>query len=223
MTLPPSPLLGYNTNIRHKGKLYHIQTEDSGVERPHIITHLFADGGRVVASTKTQYGQLLGSEALQDLVKAKMQQQHKAMLIALRDGHYDESSGSSGAMHETAASGMTERAAEPALKAAIATSTAPDQPVTQAQQGSSDPEALDRAADAKIASSVAFRTRRRRRHRTTGPQDVPSQPPRARKTPDPPPKSVHGSTSRSARKKALDRAMLSYLADEEGEPPSGKR
>ena len=45
--MPPSPLLGYNTNVRHKGKLYHIQTEDSGVNRPHIITHLFADGGRL--------------------------------------------------------------------------------------------------------------------------------------------------------------------------------
>ena len=45
-----APLLGYNTNVRHKGKLFHIQTEDSGIGHPHIITHLFADGGRIVAS-----------------------------------------------------------------------------------------------------------------------------------------------------------------------------
>ena len=51
----PSPLLGYNTNVRHKGKLYHIQTEDSGINHPHIITHLFADGGRVIKSHKRSY------------------------------------------------------------------------------------------------------------------------------------------------------------------------
>ena len=46
----PSPLLGYNNNVRHKGRVFHIQTEDSGVNHPHIITHLFADGGRILKS-----------------------------------------------------------------------------------------------------------------------------------------------------------------------------
>src|SRR6188508_120389 len=90
MVRGPSPLLGYNTNVRHKGKLYHIQTEDSGVNHPHIITHLFADGGRIIASKKTDYAQYLGSENLKDVVKKLMQEQHKAMFIALRDCVYDE-------------------------------------------------------------------------------------------------------------------------------------
>jgi hypothetical protein len=85
-----APLLGYNTNVRHKGKLYHIQTEDSGVDHPHVITHLFADGGRIVASRKTSYAERVGSEGLPDVVKKLMQAQHKAMFIALRDGAYDE-------------------------------------------------------------------------------------------------------------------------------------
>ena len=38
-----SPLLGYNNNVRHQGKLYHIQTEDSGTQHAHIFTHLFAE------------------------------------------------------------------------------------------------------------------------------------------------------------------------------------
>ena len=86
----PSPLLGYNTNVRHKGKLYHIQTEDSGVRHPHIITHLFADGGRIVASKKTTYAEMVGTEDLKDRLKQMMRDQHKAMFIALRDGLYDE-------------------------------------------------------------------------------------------------------------------------------------
>jgi hypothetical protein len=86
-----SPLVGYNTNVRHKGKLYHIQTEDSGVNRPHIITHLFADGGRIVASKKTSYSHLVGEEDLSTLVKQLMKDQHKSMFIGLRDGEWDES------------------------------------------------------------------------------------------------------------------------------------
>ncbi len=39
---------GFNHNIKHKGKVYHVQTEDSGVNNPHIITHLFV-GGNILA------------------------------------------------------------------------------------------------------------------------------------------------------------------------------
>jgi hypothetical protein len=35
---------GFNHNIKYKGKVYHVQTEDSGVNNPHIITHLFVGG-----------------------------------------------------------------------------------------------------------------------------------------------------------------------------------
>lgn len=85
-----APVLGYNTNVRHKGRLFHIQTEDSGLGHPHVITHLFADGGRIVASKKTAYSDHLGAENLAELVKKLMQAQHKQMFIALRDGVYDE-------------------------------------------------------------------------------------------------------------------------------------
>ncbi|MDH3842313.1 MAG: hypothetical protein OES69_00120, partial [Myxococcales bacterium] len=90
MVVNPSPLVGYNTNVRHKGNLYHIQTEDSGVKRPHVITQLFADGGRIIASEKTSYQEHVGAENLGALVKQLMQEQHKRVFIALRDGVYDE-------------------------------------------------------------------------------------------------------------------------------------
>ena len=85
----PSPLLGYNNNVRHKGKVFHIQTEDSGVKYGHIITHLFMDGGRILKSVKTSYAEYLGNERMADIVREMMKQQHKAMFIALRDGKFD--------------------------------------------------------------------------------------------------------------------------------------
>lgn len=89
MTKGPSPLLGYNTNVRHKGRVFHIQTEDSGVHHPHVITHLFADGGRILKSNKTSYAELVGVADMAAQVKKIMQDQHKAMFIALRDGQFD--------------------------------------------------------------------------------------------------------------------------------------
>jgi len=90
MGASPSPLVGYNTNVRHKGNLYHIQTEDSGVKRPHVITQLFADGGRIIASEKTSYEEHVGAENIAVIVKQLMQDQHKRVFIGLRDGVYDE-------------------------------------------------------------------------------------------------------------------------------------
>jgi hypothetical protein len=69
--------------------VFHIQTEDSGIRHPHIITHLFADGGRILKTTKTSYAEHVGQERLAETVRGMMQEQHKAMFIALRDGQFD--------------------------------------------------------------------------------------------------------------------------------------
>ncbi|MBS2017260.1 MAG: hypothetical protein JST00_30535 [Deltaproteobacteria bacterium] len=84
-----SPLLGYNNNVRHKNRVFHIQTEDSGVNHPHIITHLFMDGGRILKSVKRSYAEHVGAEGMSEIVRGLMKEQHKAMFIALRDGQFD--------------------------------------------------------------------------------------------------------------------------------------
>jgi hypothetical protein len=85
-----SPLLGYNNNVRHKGRVFHIQTEDSGVNHPHVITHLFMDGGRILKSVKRSYAEHVGTDKMSETVRVLMKEQHKAMFIALRDGQFDE-------------------------------------------------------------------------------------------------------------------------------------
>src|SRR6187431_65531 len=78
----PSPLLGFNNNVRHKGRVFHVQTEDSGVRHPHVITHLFADGGRILKTMKTSYAEHLNEANLRDVVHQLMKEQHKAMFVA---------------------------------------------------------------------------------------------------------------------------------------------
>ena len=80
---------GFNHNIKHKGKVYHVQTEDSGVNNPHIITHLFV-GGNILASKKTSYKDILNVENLATVVRELMEEQHKEMLRNLINGVYDD-------------------------------------------------------------------------------------------------------------------------------------
>jgi hypothetical protein len=88
-----SPQLGYNHNIPHRGRLYHVQTEDSGVDKAHIFTHVFYDG-TIISSRKTGYKDQVATHAdhaqLDPIVIALMQESHKAMIKALRHGDFDE-------------------------------------------------------------------------------------------------------------------------------------
>jgi hypothetical protein len=79
---------GFNHNIKHKGKVYHVQTEDSGVKNAHIITHLFV-GGNILASKKTSYADIVNAENLPEVVRELMEEQHKEMLRNLINGVYD--------------------------------------------------------------------------------------------------------------------------------------
>lgn len=85
----PSPLVGYNTAVTYKGIPYHVQTEDSGVDHPHVITHLFAEGGHIIATRKAGYAEHVDTPAYPDAVRALIRAQHKQMIVDLRDGVYD--------------------------------------------------------------------------------------------------------------------------------------
>jgi hypothetical protein len=84
-----SAQVGFNNNIKYKGKHYHAQTEDSGLGQPHVITHLFADGGRIIKSHKRSYADMVGRDDVAAHVRALMKGQHMEMLASLRQGEFD--------------------------------------------------------------------------------------------------------------------------------------
>jgi FHA domain len=81
--------VGFNNNLTYKGKHYHVQTEDSGLAKPHVITHLFADGGRILKSHKRSYADAVDREDVAAYVRTLMKGQHMEMVQALRDGRFD--------------------------------------------------------------------------------------------------------------------------------------
>lgn len=80
-----SPILGYNHNVRYRGLVFHVQTEDSGLLNPHLFTHLFHEGV-IVSTRKLVYDAGSNEEA----IKSLMQAQHKAVMKDLRRGTFDE-------------------------------------------------------------------------------------------------------------------------------------
>jgi len=82
--------VGFNNNVKYNGLVFHIQTEDSGLDRPHIITHLFADGGRIIKSHKRSYASEVKRDDIAMYVRALMKGQHMEMAVMLRAGTFDE-------------------------------------------------------------------------------------------------------------------------------------
>jgi hypothetical protein len=81
--------VGFNNNVKYKNQTFHIQTEDSGLDKPHVITHLFADGGRVIKSHKRSYADQVGKGDVATFVRQLMKNQQLEMALALREGKFD--------------------------------------------------------------------------------------------------------------------------------------
>ncbi len=82
-------VLGFNHNLMYKGEVFHVQTEDSGVANPHIITLLYR-GGVIISSKKTSYSDILKMDNLDVVVEELMKEQHKDMMRRLKAGEFDE-------------------------------------------------------------------------------------------------------------------------------------
>lgn len=82
-------VLGFNHNVVYKGEVFHVQTEDSGINNPHIITLLYR-GGVILCSKKTSYADILSMDNLESVVEELMKAQHKELMRRLKSGEFDE-------------------------------------------------------------------------------------------------------------------------------------
>jgi len=100
---------GFNTNCRYRGVVFHVQTEDSGIKTPVIVTHLFQQGN-VIASCRGDYSDQLEKQDWVERVRQQMQAQHKSMLRQLIHGEHDAAIEAQGL--EMTAQGEADRASE---------------------------------------------------------------------------------------------------------------
>ncbi|HET6365537.1 MAG TPA: hypothetical protein VFG02_10845 [Nitrospirota bacterium] len=78
-------LTGYNTDFKFQGKVYHIQTEDGGINSPSITSLLYHQGA-ILASRKTSYADIIKADCLEEVVRELMMGQHKQMIRDLMQG-----------------------------------------------------------------------------------------------------------------------------------------
>lgn len=81
-------ITGFNTDIRHNDKVYHIQTEDKGMANPYIESLVYV-GGEILASKKTSYAEQVKNGIDEKWIGGLMEQQHRTMIAAIKRGRFD--------------------------------------------------------------------------------------------------------------------------------------
>lgn len=82
-------ITGFNTDIEHDGVVYHVQTEDKGVETP-LILSLVYDRGTILASKRSPYDDLIKSGFDEKVLAERLQKQHKLICAAVRAGRIED-------------------------------------------------------------------------------------------------------------------------------------
>lgn len=82
-------LTGYNTDIDRGDLVVHVQTEDKGQANPCVESLIYV-GGRVVASKRSSYADLLEQGAAEPAISQFMDQQHRKIVQAIQRGRLDE-------------------------------------------------------------------------------------------------------------------------------------
>lgn len=82
-------IVGFNHNITYRGVGFHVQTEDSGMQKPQLVTLLY-HGGTIISSQKTVYADIIKVDNLEQVVEELAKEQHKGMLKKLTQGEFDE-------------------------------------------------------------------------------------------------------------------------------------
>jgi len=82
-------ITGFNTDIEHDGVVYHVQTEDKGLDAP-IILSLVYTGGTILASKRSPYGDLIEQGFSEEILAERLKRQHKLICAAIHSGRIDD-------------------------------------------------------------------------------------------------------------------------------------
>ncbi|HEY8233079.1 MAG TPA: hypothetical protein VIJ10_10470 [Vicinamibacteria bacterium] len=80
-------ITGFNTDVKHRGLVYHVQTEDKGKDNP-LIETLIYKGGEILASRRLPYSELVRDRDAEKAISGLMEEQHKAMILEVKRGRF---------------------------------------------------------------------------------------------------------------------------------------
>lgn len=82
-------ITGHNTDVEHDGVVYHVQTEDKGLESPFILSLVYS-GGAILASKRSRYEDLLASGFSEELLSERLNRQHRLICAAIHAGRLED-------------------------------------------------------------------------------------------------------------------------------------
>jgi hypothetical protein len=82
-------ITGFNTDIEHDGVVYHVQTEDKGLDTPIILSLVYA-GGTILASKRSPYEDLIAAGFSDEVLAERLKRQHKLICAAIHSGRIDD-------------------------------------------------------------------------------------------------------------------------------------
>lgn len=82
-------ITGYNTDVEHEGVVYHVQTEDKGLESPLILSLVYS-GGAILASKRSRYEDLIASGFSDEALAERLKRQHRLICAAILAGRLEE-------------------------------------------------------------------------------------------------------------------------------------
>lgn len=82
-------ITGYNTDVEHAGVVYHVQTEDKGLETPLLLSLVYS-GGAILASKRSSYQDLIAAGFDEKVLAERLQRQHRLICAAINAGRIDE-------------------------------------------------------------------------------------------------------------------------------------
>ncbi|MCL5966317.1 MAG: hypothetical protein M1550_03760 [Deltaproteobacteria bacterium] len=81
-------LSGFNHNLKYKGRIFHVQTEDGGREAAQVISHVF-HGGVILDTARQSYRDLFERPDWRDALRERMKAQHLEEIRKLYSGLLD--------------------------------------------------------------------------------------------------------------------------------------
>jgi hypothetical protein len=82
-------ITGFNTDIEHDGVVYHVQTEDKGLETPLILSLVYV-GGAILASKRAPYEDLIAQGFSDEVLSERLKRQHKLICAAIASGRIED-------------------------------------------------------------------------------------------------------------------------------------
>ena len=82
-------ITGFNTDIEHDGVIYHVQTEDKGLDTPIILSLVYV-GGAILASKRAPYEDLIAQGFSDEVLAERLKRQHRLICAAINSGRIED-------------------------------------------------------------------------------------------------------------------------------------